>query len=129
MRVQPTDQVRPAGAHPRADSPVSEFITAGVARIAGDQMVMGLKTSECAPWDGAGKLVAELSPRELEVFVLLGMGLGNRRIGQVLGVTERTAKTHVGRVIGKLGLESRLQVGLAALVYLAGTGYHGLAAS
>lgn len=108
---------------------MSDFITAGVAQIAGTRVASGLKTSECRPWDGAGELVADLSPRELEVFVLLGMGLGNRRIGQVLGVSERTAKTHVGRVIGKLGLESRLQVGLAAVVFLAGTGYHGLAAS
>jgi DNA-binding NarL/FixJ family response regulator len=56
----------------------------------------------------------DLSPREREVFLLLGFGLSNRRIARVLGVTERTVKAHVGQVLSKLVLESRLQAGLAA---------------
>jgi DNA-binding NarL/FixJ family response regulator len=63
-----------------------------------------------------------LSLREQQVFFLLGMGFSNRRISQVLNVTEPTAKAHVGKVIAKLSLESRLQAGLAAIVYLAQQG-------
>jgi DNA-binding CsgD family transcriptional regulator len=62
----------------------------------------------------------ELSPREQEVFLLLGFALSNRSISHVLGVTERTVKAHVGRVLAKLMLESRLQAGLAAFALLTG---------
>jgi DNA-binding CsgD family transcriptional regulator len=66
--------------------------------------------------------VEQLSQRELQVFALLGMGLSNRRISAVLAIGERTVKTFVGRVLTKLGLESRLQAGLAAAA-LADRGY------
>jgi DNA-binding NarL/FixJ family response regulator len=58
-----------------------------------------------------------LTPREREVFVLLGSGLSNGHISVELGVTEATVKSHVGRVLAKLNLESRLQAGLAAMDY------------
>jgi DNA-binding NarL/FixJ family response regulator len=66
------------------------------------------------PWRFSIERLRDLSPREHEVFLLLGLGLSNRSISHVLGVTERTVKAHVGRVLGKLTLESRLQAGLAA---------------
>jgi ATP/maltotriose-dependent transcriptional regulator MalT len=58
--------------------------------------------------------VEQLSQRELQVFSLLGMGLSNRCISAVLAIGERTVKTFVGHILAKLGLESRLQAGLAA---------------
>ena len=57
-----------------------------------------------------------LSPREMAVFELLGLGYDNRSIARVLHVSERTAKRHVTAILAKLGLESRLQAGLAALL-------------
>jgi DNA-binding CsgD family transcriptional regulator len=60
----------------------------------------------------------DLSPREREVLSLLGEGLSNRRISRLLGVTERTTKAHVGSILNKLGVESRLQAGLLARTYL-----------
>jgi DNA-binding NarL/FixJ family response regulator len=71
------------------------------------------------PWRLAAGHVEELSSRERQVFTLLGMGFSNQHAARLLGVTEPTIKTHVGRVLAKLHLESRLQAGLAALVYLA----------
>jgi DNA-binding CsgD family transcriptional regulator len=59
-------------------------------------------------------LLGTLTPREREVLVLLGAGLSNQRIGTLLGVTQATVKSHVGRVLAKLKLESRLQAGLVA---------------
>lgn len=59
--------------------------------------------------------LATLTPREREVFVLLGTGLSNVHIGKLLGVSQATVKSHVGRVLAKLDLESRLQAGLAAV--------------
>ncbi len=57
-----------------------------------------------------------LSPRELAVFELLGLGYDNRTLARTLQVSERTAKRHVTAILTKLGLESRLQAGLAALL-------------
>jgi DNA-binding CsgD family transcriptional regulator len=57
-----------------------------------------------------------LSPREQAVFELLGLGYDNRSLARVLDVSERTAKRHVTAILTKLGLESRLQAGLVALL-------------
>ena len=52
---------------------------------------------------------AELSDRELEVLRLLTRGLSNVEIGQRLFLSEATVKTHVTRVLGKLGVRDRVQ--------------------
>jgi DNA-binding NarL/FixJ family response regulator len=63
----------------------------------------------------ASPLVEPLTPREAEVLALLVEGLSNRAIGVRLGISEHTAKFHVGAVLGKLGAESRAEaVALAA---------------
>lgn len=58
--------------------------------------------------------VGTLSEREMQVFSLLGAGHSNRGIAVRLHVTERTIKAHVASILGKLEVESRLQVGLVA---------------
>lgn len=55
-----------------------------------------------------------ISPRELEVMVLLAEGLTNREIGARLGIREQTVKNHVSRTMAKLGVDNRLEVGLLA---------------
>jgi DNA-binding NarL/FixJ family response regulator len=57
----------------------------------------------------------ELTTRELEVLRLLGAGKANKEIAAELSISERTARTHVSNVLGKLGLTSRTQAALWAV--------------
>jgi len=59
--------------------------------------------------------VEPLTDRELEVLGLLGRGSSNKDIASALTITERTARTHVSNILGKLGLSSRTQAALYAV--------------
>jgi len=56
-----------------------------------------------------------LTERELEVLSLVGHGRSNKEIASDLGITERTARTHVSNILGKLELQSRTQAALYAV--------------
>ena len=60
----------------------------------------------------------ELTPREGEVLTLVASGLTNSEIAQTLHLSPFTAKTHVSRILSKLGARDRVQ--LVVLAYQAG---------
>ena len=59
--------------------------------------------------------VESLTEREREVIALLARGASNKDIAAELFITERTARTHVSNILGKLGLASRTQAALYAV--------------
>ena len=55
-----------------------------------------------------------LTAREREVLDLIARGFSNKRIALELGIAEKTVKTHVGNVLGKLGVADRTQAAVYA---------------
>jgi DNA-binding NarL/FixJ family response regulator len=87
-------------------------IDPAVARL----LTRRLREKEAAP------VTEPLTEREREVMGLLARGLSNKEIAATLFITERTARTYVSNILGKLGLASRTQAALWAVE-------HGLADS
>jgi DNA-binding NarL/FixJ family response regulator len=64
---------------------------------------------------GGDNPISELTSRELDVLRLVAAGEPNKHIATELAISERTARTHVSRILHKLGLSSRTQAALWAV--------------
>jgi DNA-binding NarL/FixJ family response regulator len=101
------------------DAPPEEIV-AGVRVVAnGDALLAPAVTRSVieefvrhdeAPLPALPAVLDELTPREREVLDLLAAGLSNPEICERLVISEATAKTHVARILQKLGLRDRVQV-------------------
>jgi len=100
--VQPQELV---GAIRTVQAGESELHPAAAARV----------LAELADGGPRGEPRAALTPRELEVLGLIARGLPNKLIARELGVAEKTVKTHVSNLLGKLGLTDRTQAALYAV--------------
>jgi len=56
--------------------------------------------------------LVSLTPREREVAEMVGQGASNKRIAQALDISDRTVKSHLTTIFGKLGIADRLQLAL-----------------
>jgi len=58
---------------------------------------------------------AGLTPREVEVLALIARGASNRRVAQALGISAKTAGTHIERIYSKIGASTRSTATLFAM--------------
>ena len=98
--VEPTELVRAIRSAHSGQSPLSPAIATRVVE-------------EVA--HGGGAAPGELTPRELDVLALIARGRSNKVIARELGVAEKTVKTHVSHILGKLNLTDRTQAALYAV--------------
>ena len=98
------------------DAVVSPRITRRMLEMFADRLPQD-GTGDVADPTGSGP-VSELTEREREVLLAIAQGLSNSEIAARLYVSEATVKTHVGKVLAKLGLRDRVQ----AVVYAYETG-------
>lgn len=89
-------------------------IVAAVKLVAAGEVVMSPRTKQWLQEALVGTkaetesiLDLGLTPREIEVLKLVSVGLSNSEIAQELFISPLTAKTHVARLFGKLGVPSR----------------------
>ena len=94
---------------------VAEFLDA-LDRVASGGMVLDPEVvSQLLVRRRRNEPLKELTPREREVLALIARGRANKAIAFELGVAEKTVKTHVGNILGKLGLSDRTQAALYAV--------------
>jgi len=97
------------------DDPPEQLIAAIRTVAAGDALLSPAVTKRViskftrAPRQAPPAGLDELTERELEVFRLIATGLSNAEIGETLFISDTTVKTHVTRVLAKLGLRDRVQ--------------------
>jgi DNA-binding NarL/FixJ family response regulator len=98
------------------DAPSSRLIAAVRAAATGDSLIdpaitrrMVERFAAPVPPQGLPKQLASLTDRELDVLRLVARGLANAEIAAELVVAETTVKTHVARILAKLGLRDRVQ--------------------
>jgi DNA-binding NarL/FixJ family response regulator len=97
------------------DAPAEDIVHAVHAAARGDATLAPAVTRRLVehyaarPRPEAFTALATLTPRELEVLRLLAAGGSNAEIGSRLALGEATVKTHVGRILDKLGVRDRVQ--------------------
>jgi len=111
-RTRPEDLIAAIHTIAAGDSLLSPSVTSRVI----ERMATGV-----APDAAQDARLAELTPREREVLELLSGGLSNAEIAETLVVEESTIKTHVKRILSKLGVRDRVQ----AVIFAYETGVAG----
>ena len=87
----------------------------GEARLHPDitRKLMEQVTRQASP--GSQPMVEKLTEREVDVIRLVAQGRSNHEIAQALVISEKTVKTHISNILGKLQLEDRTQLAIYAI--------------
>ena len=103
------------------DAPSSRLVAAVRAAATGDSLIepsitqrLVARFAEPTEVPGIPPPLAELTARELDVLRLITRGLSNAEIAAEMVVAETTVKTHVARVLAKLGVRDRVQAVVVA---------------
>ena len=111
-----------AGALPKT-APLVQLVTAVRRLCAGHPLLdpaelvraLHLSAQHRSEREGAARAVSRLTPREREILAALAQGLSDKEIAQHLGIGHETVRSHMVHLLGKLGVESRLQALVFAL--------------
>jgi DNA-binding NarL/FixJ family response regulator len=93
----------------RAVASGDAVVAPSVTRRLLDAMADRLPDAGGSPASGADGRLGKLTEREFEVLMKVANGLSNAEIAEELTLSEGTVKTHVGRILNKLGLRDRVQ--------------------
>jgi DNA-binding NarL/FixJ family response regulator len=88
----------------RGGAPIDPFVARRILDLAGAGPAM--RTGSPAP---VAPLASSLSPREIEILGLVGKGLTNREISEVLSLSRLTVECHIKNIYKKLAVNSRTQ--------------------
>jgi DNA-binding NarL/FixJ family response regulator len=99
-RTRPEDLIAAIHTVAAGDSLLSPSVT---------RKVIDRMAEQPAPDASSGERLGELTPREREVLELVARGLSNGEIAQAFVIEESTVKTHVKRILRKLGVRDRVQ--------------------
>lgn len=96
------------------DAPASRLVAAVRAAAHGESLIEPSITRRLverfvAPTPAPSPVIARLTTREQEVLRLVARGMSNAEIADEMTVAETTVKTHVARILGKLGVRDRVQ--------------------
>ena len=94
-----------------------EYVVAAIEAVAAGRSVIDPKIVEllvAAKARVEQSPLAQLTPRELEVLLLVAEGRTNREIGATLFMSEKTASVHVSRILAKLDVRSRTEAAAVA---------------
>jgi DNA-binding NarL/FixJ family response regulator len=92
------------------DTPLAELLEA-IRHVAADERFIPPQIARHL----LSRIASQLTPRELDVLVLIGKGKSNKEIGAALNVAEATVKVHVTGILAKLAVADRTQAVLAAM--------------
>jgi RNA polymerase sigma factor (sigma-70 family) len=99
-RTRPEDLISAIHTVAAGDSLLSPSVT---------RKVIDRMAEQPAPDASSGERLTELTPREREVLELVARGLSNSEIAETFVIEESTVKTHVKRILRKLGVRDRVQ--------------------
>lgn len=99
----------PTAASDREIAAAIDAVAAGLVALRADFLHDLLRRAETRAARPQAELIEPLTPRERQVLHLLAGGFANKRIAHDLGISEHTAKFHVGRILDKLDAATRAE--------------------